>query len=423
MFGDNLGLPILERRIPKGHVCGVVAAGIRPQFHSELGKLAREGGHPFFIQPKHDGPIYEEFVQWVKAQKPDLIWANSYSMLIRSDVLEIPRYGGVNIHAALLPQYRGCNPIQWAIINNEYQTGVTLHEMAAGFDEGSIISQKFVPLFFEDTWVQVQKRLVLANEELVQDIVPLILTGQWPKTPQVNELARLHRRRTPEDGKFSWNQPIIEIYNLVRALVEPNPGAFYLNSDLQKSVIPGYLSPGAITRMKYTIGGERLQGENVRLCPLSSKDGSVVRNWLYNRGYLGYWPKPSEEGDVGVDDVLKRTDLIFFLVEELSSGKFLGTCQLLNINWLHRNAELQIHLEDSSVRRSDILSDIVKKTTWFCFSELNLNRVNVFVSKESDAAVLETCGFGREGMLRQAIWGNDGFEDVFCQSFIRSEYE
>ena len=81
---------------------------------------------------------------------PDLIFVNSYSMIRPEDILAISRFGGINIHGALLPKYRGRNPTQWSILNSETSTGVTIHEMTEGIDEGAIIAQQEVPIYFKD---------------------------------------------------------------------------------------------------------------------------------------------------------------------------------------------------------------------------------------------------------------------------------
>ncbi|HRV99376.1 MAG TPA: formyltransferase family protein, partial [Aminobacteriaceae bacterium] len=156
LFGDTHGLPMLLHALPCEMVCGIVAAEIRPQYHEELQKLAEEKGIPFAIQPLSKSPDYPNFVQWVRELSPQLLWVNSYSMKLREEILRIPEAGALNIHGALLPYYRGCNPTQWAILRDESATGVTLHEVTAGIDEGPIIARKEVPLLFEDTWKDVQ---------------------------------------------------------------------------------------------------------------------------------------------------------------------------------------------------------------------------------------------------------------------------
>jgi methionyl-tRNA formyltransferase len=228
LFGDDLGVPQLLRHIPPISVAAIVAAANRPQYHKPLSETAKSIGTPFAIQPLPNSKNYSAFRQWVTDRHPDLIWVNSYSMIVRDDILAVPRLGGINIHGALLPQYRGCNPTQWAILNGETETGVTLHEMSAGIDAGKIIDQRLLPLEFEDTWQDVRERIIAATDELIIDNLPAILESRWIGVAQDPRLARYHRRRTPADGQFDWEMPVINIYNLTRALVTPLPGAFIL---------------------------------------------------------------------------------------------------------------------------------------------------------------------------------------------------
>lgn len=131
IFGDSSGVPLLLRHLPKETISGIVAAAIRPQYFEELKPLAHQMRVPFLVQPKWQSEFYEDFKQQVVDLRVDLIWVNSYSMIIRDDVLALTRLGGLNIHSALLPRNRGCNPIQWAILNGDHETGVTLHEIDA----------------------------------------------------------------------------------------------------------------------------------------------------------------------------------------------------------------------------------------------------------------------------------------------------
>jgi len=148
IFGDTYGIPKLIKFIPYEQLSGIVAASIRPHQHKELSMIASSFNLPFIIQPSKKSTNYSIFSQKIKEINPDLIITNSYSMMLYSDILEIPTYGAINIHGALLPQYRGCNPIQYALLNNEAETGVTMHYMTPRFDDGDIIAQKRTKISF-----------------------------------------------------------------------------------------------------------------------------------------------------------------------------------------------------------------------------------------------------------------------------------
>jgi len=255
LFGDIPGIPQLLRHIPVEHLVGIVGAAIRPQYHTELAAIAESHALPLLIQPKADSADYANFRAAVTQLEPDLIWVNSYSMILQPDVLCAARLGGVNIHGALLPKYRGCNPTQWAILNGETATGVTMHEMSAGLDEGAIIDQRVVPLFFEDTWKTAYARITTATDALITANLHNMLTGNWQVRQQDISQANYYRRRTPDDGLFDWNQPVVEIYNKIRALLPPLPPAFYLDATGGKVSMDRQLTPFGVTALKYGLAG------------------------------------------------------------------------------------------------------------------------------------------------------------------------
>ncbi|HJP61090.1 MAG TPA: methionyl-tRNA formyltransferase [Gemmatimonadaceae bacterium] len=227
VFGDSGGVAQTLRHLPERALAGIVGAEIRAQYLAALRAIAEARRVPFLVQPRVNSPLYDKFCSSVKALGAQLILVNSYSMLIRPDVLNTPTFGAVNLHGALLPKYRGSNPLQWAIINNETETGVTLHYMDAGFDTGDIIAQAKVPILFEDTWLDVRARQMEASETLLQTQIPRLLTLSNGRSKQDEREAAHWRRRTPADGRIDWSMSTLSIYNLIRALVHPHPGAFF----------------------------------------------------------------------------------------------------------------------------------------------------------------------------------------------------
>lgn len=242
LFGDDIGVPQLLRHLPPGIVCGLVAAEIRPHQHSTLRELAEKLSLPFIIQPKVGSTGYADFLKQVQELEPNLILVNSYSMLLQPEVLALPKCGAVNIHGALLPEYRGANPTQWALLNDETMTGVTMHYMDKGFDSGDIIAQRCVPIYFEDTWHDIQKRIMAEAESLLTKELPKLLAGTNTRHPQDESRARHWRRRHPEDGRIDWQRSSHQIYNLIRALVKPHPGAFYVDSSGKCIVLDKYMT-------------------------------------------------------------------------------------------------------------------------------------------------------------------------------------
>lgn len=258
-FGDILGLPQLLGHLPADSVTALVAAENRPQYHQELGDIGRAHGLSLIVQSSQKTGSYGEFFSRLQALAPDLILVHSYSMLLPPEVLALPRLGAINIHGALLPYYRGCNPIQWALCNNEGVTGVTMHYMDAGFDTGDIIAQQTVPIHFDDTWLTIRDRIVDATDSLLAEQVPEILAGRNGRSAQNEQAAKYWSRRKPEDGLIDWNWSCITIYNLIRALVFPHPGAYYVADEGTKIVLDQFLSYDTVRYMQQRIIGRIIE--------------------------------------------------------------------------------------------------------------------------------------------------------------------
>jgi methionyl-tRNA formyltransferase len=195
-------------------------------------------------------------VRATRALQADLIWVNSYSMILREDMPATARLGGVNIHASLLPRNRGCNPIQWGIIHGEMEGGVTLHEITAGVDEGPIIEQRRVPIDITDDWLVVRDRIAVATDELIATNLTRILEGAWSSLAQDVARASYGRRRKAEDGRFDWTMPVIDIHNQIRALLPPLSPAFHVYAADYRMPMTDRLTPHALTSLKYgPVGG------------------------------------------------------------------------------------------------------------------------------------------------------------------------
>lgn len=159
--------------------------------------------------------------------KPDLILSIGWRRLLPSSIFKIPKFGTVNLHDSLIPNYRGFAPINWAIINGEKEVGITTHFIDEGIDTGNIILQKKLSISFTDTAFDVFNNLLELSPKLVLDTIDMIEKGQV--THQKNNNANkgfFCSRRFPDDGKISWQANRESIYNLIRALCDPYPNAF-----------------------------------------------------------------------------------------------------------------------------------------------------------------------------------------------------
>src|SRR5215472_15573318 len=198
---------------------------------------ARAAGLPTLLQPPRDR--VEPFVEELRALAPDVMVIWSYSMILPKSVIDVPRRGCVNLHGGLLPHYRGPHVMQWAIINGETETGVTLHYVDAGIDTGPVIAEERFPIEPEDDAFVVRGKLREAGTRLLRAWWPAIAAGTAPRAPQDESRAKYYPLRTPEDGRVDWTAPAATIHNLVRALAPPWPGAFTRLAGESASARPG----------------------------------------------------------------------------------------------------------------------------------------------------------------------------------------
>ena len=254
------------------YVVGIVAASIRPNSYEKLKQKSDELDIPFLIQPKSKSEKYNDFVKKIKMLTPDLILINSYSMILKNEILQIPRKA-INIHCSVLPKNRGCNPYQWGIINMDTYAGVTIHEVDKGIDTGKIISQKKIPVAFEDTWITLSKKVNKLSKELLIENKNTILSLSWHSYEQNETQSSYNKRRRPNDGEISWDYPSIRIYNMIRALVYPLPGTFFhIGND--KIEINEYKTINQVLILKYIYNPSVFQlSEDTYLIPKDEEKG------------------------------------------------------------------------------------------------------------------------------------------------------
>lgn len=166
----------------------------------------------------------EEFLRELRELQPDAAVVMAYGQILSQELLDIPKRGCVNIHTSILPKHRGAAPIQWAILNGDAQTGVTLMKMDAGMDTGPIIAIARTPISPEDNSQTLHDRLGEMGAELLVAKLPAYLRGETQPTPQP-EGATHARKIAKEDGRLNWREPARALWNRTRGLV-PWPGAF-----------------------------------------------------------------------------------------------------------------------------------------------------------------------------------------------------
>lgn len=157
----------------------------------------------------------------------DLIIVSGYPKLIPPKIINHPKIGIVNIHQSLLPAYGGRHPLNWAIINGEKYTGITIHHVNEKFDDGKIIFQERVKIGSEDTIMDVYYKTVEKGKKLLRKLLSTIIKDGINGLVQNKQPGSYFPPRIPKDGRINWKEPAIKIKNLVRALVEPYPGAYF----------------------------------------------------------------------------------------------------------------------------------------------------------------------------------------------------
>jgi methionyl-tRNA formyltransferase len=166
-----------------------------------------------------------EFLTQLGQFQPDLIAVAAFGQILPASILELPRYGCLNVHTSLLPKYRGAAPIQWAILNDEPETGVTIMKMDAGMDTGAIVSQQKTPISPEDNAQTLHDRLAKMGARLLVQTIPEYVDRKIFPRPQPSEGASLAPKIKKQDGQIDWTRPARMIWNRVRGLM-PWPGAF-----------------------------------------------------------------------------------------------------------------------------------------------------------------------------------------------------
>ncbi|MDR4503529.1 MAG: formyltransferase [Candidatus Scalindua sp.] len=192
-------------------------------FFDSMTELARLHGIPCYM-PEHINT--HEWISLIEGLSPDVIFSFYYRNLVSRQILDIPRLGAINLHGSLLPEYRGRCPVNWVLVNGEKETGVTLHYMVEKADAGDIIAQRKIPVLFDDTAYSLYKKTEKEAVTILDETLPLIKKGKNNRIPQDLSRGTYFGGRKPDDGRIHWERKNSEIYNLVRAVTHPWPGAF-----------------------------------------------------------------------------------------------------------------------------------------------------------------------------------------------------
>jgi methionyl-tRNA formyltransferase len=167
----------------------------------------------------------EKFISELRALKPDLIVVVAYGQILPQAILDLPKFGCLNVHTSLLPKYRGAAPIQWAIADGEPETGVTIMQMDAGLDTGPILATRRTQILPTDDSQILHDRLAQLGAELLVETIPDYSAGKISPQPQPAEGSSYAAKIKKEDGQIDWHKSAGQIWNRLRAFT-PWPGAF-----------------------------------------------------------------------------------------------------------------------------------------------------------------------------------------------------
>lgn len=229
MGTPEFACPTLQRLIDRGdEVLAVVTQPDRPKGRGQkmvpppVKELAERHGMPVLQPLKVRAP---EFIESVREMNPDVIVVVAFGQILPKALLEAPKYGCINVHASLLPRYRGAAPLNWCIINGETETGVTTMLMDVGLDTGDMLLKKATPIDPDEDTSSLHDRLSLIGADILHETLDLLVQGKLVPEKQDDALSSYAPILKKEDGRIDWTRDALSIRNLVRGMT-PWPGAF-----------------------------------------------------------------------------------------------------------------------------------------------------------------------------------------------------
>ncbi|HRT31580.1 MAG TPA: methionyl-tRNA formyltransferase, partial [Anaerolineae bacterium] len=200
-----------------------------------------------------------EAIERLRVWMPDLIVVAAFGQILPPAVLELPRFGALNVHGSLLPRWRGATPVQAALLAGDTVTGVTIMQMDEGLDTGPILAQRELPIYQDETAGELEERLAQLGAELLLEILPAYLSGELQPRPQPEEGVTLTRRLQKEATALDWQQPARLLERQVRAF-SPEPGAFTLWGEERLKILRAQALPEGTPLPEVTPGTVFAQG-------------------------------------------------------------------------------------------------------------------------------------------------------------------
>ena len=228
MGTPDFSVPALEELAKVHQVAAVVTQQDRPKGrghkmqYTPVKEKALELNIPVYQPEKVKNP---EFVDILREINPDVIVVIAFGQILSKEILDLPKYGCINVHASLLPKYRGAAPIQWAVIDGEEETGVTTMYMAEGLDTGDVIDTAVIKLDEKETGGSLFDKLAIEGGKLIVETLSKLENGTATRTPQDDEKSSYAGKITKELGQIDFTKPAVTIERLIRGL-NPWPSAY-----------------------------------------------------------------------------------------------------------------------------------------------------------------------------------------------------
>lgn len=228
MGTPDFAVPVLEALIEKHEVVAVVSQPDKPKGRGKklMPTPVKE------VALKHNIDVYqperiknEDFVEVLKGIEADIYVVVAYGQILSQEILDIPKFGCINVHGSLLPKYRGAAPIQWSIINGEDVTGVTIMYMIKELDAGDMILKKEIDIEKEDTYETLHDKMAIVGAEALIEAIELIESGKVKAERQDDSLSTYAPMISKDMGRIDWNKSSVEIKNKIRGF-NPFPACF-----------------------------------------------------------------------------------------------------------------------------------------------------------------------------------------------------
>ena len=259
---------------------------------------------------------------------------------------------------------------------------------------------------------------------LVEEI-PKILSGTNARVPQNEREARYWPRRKPEDGVIDWNSSVRHIYNLIRVLVKPHPGAFYIDNTGQKIVLDEYKYIPQVTNLKYSLSGGRkeLKSKYTKLEPLNEEDGSIISKWIDEPNLImGNCIKKEKSQNI-LRLPLNCNNHVFFSIKLLNNNEIIGFGQLYNINYQKQSANIQANINDGIDNFIFYAIDAIQQILYFAFEELGLNQVSTKICSAENSIIelYGQIGFSKCSGYQSAKQNNNLYGDEIIMVMQRKK--